>query len=119
VQLDSTATEIAGEALGSLRAGYPPAASFNDKQLSRAREQLAAITRFTAAARLVDDQTVLTEMLGWLRTFLTSRGVPDEALKAGLEALAPVIERADPAAAHMVLDAIRDEPALRPSAGPG
>jgi methanogenic corrinoid protein MtbC1 len=115
VQLDSTATEIAGEALGSLRAGYPPAASFNDKQLSRAREQLAAITRFTAAARLVDDQTVLTEMLGWLRTFLTSRGVPAAALRAGLSALAPIIRRADPEAARLVLDAMRDEPALRPA----
>lgn len=119
VHLDFIAPEIAGEALASLRASYRPAASFDERQLARAEEQLAVITRFTAAARLVDDQAVLTEMLGWVRTFLTSRGVPDEALRAGLEALAPVIERADPAAAHMVLDAIRDEPALRPSAGPG
>ena len=119
VQLDSIAPEIAREALWSFRAGYPPAASYDDKQLSRAREQLAVITRFTAAARLVDDQTVLTEMLDWLRTFLTSRGVPAAALRAGLGALAPIIRRTDPGAARFVLDAIRDEPAFTPSGESG
>jgi methanogenic corrinoid protein MtbC1 len=119
VYLDSIATEIAAEALGSLHAGYPPAASFSEKQLARAKGQLATITRFTAAARLVDDQTVLTEMLDWLRTFLTSRGVPAVALRAGLSALAPVIRRTDPVAARLVLDAIRDEPAFTPPGGCG
>ena len=119
VQLDAIAPVIAGEALGSLRAGYPPAASFSEKQLARAREQLAAITRFTAAARLVDDQTVLTEMLDWLRTFLTSRGVPAAALRAGLDALAPIIRRTDPGAARLVLDASRDEPAFTPAGESG
>jgi methanogenic corrinoid protein MtbC1 len=119
VQLDLLAPEIAGEALGSLRAGYPPAASFSEKQLARARERLTAITRFTAAARLVDDQTVLTEMLDWLRTFLTRRGVPAAALRAGLDALAPVISRTDPGAARLVLDASRDEPAFTPPGGSG
>ncbi len=118
-QLDSSAPEIGREALGSLCAGYPPAASFSEKQLGRAREQLVAITRFTAAAQLVDDQTVLTETLDWLRTFLTSRGVPAAALWAGLGALAPVIGRTDPRAARLMLDAIEDEPALTPSGGSG
>jgi hypothetical protein len=119
VHLAFIAPEIAREALRSLSAGYPPAASFNEKQLARAREQLVTITRFTAAARLVDDQTVLTEMLDWLRTFLTSRGVPAAALTAALSALAPIIRRADPGAARLVLDALRDEPALTPSAERG
>jgi methanogenic corrinoid protein MtbC1 len=119
VYLDFIATEIAAEALGSLHAGYPPAASFSEKQLARVKGQLATITRFTAAARLVDDQTVLTEMLDWLRTFLTSRGMPAAALRAGLSALAPVIRRTDPVAARLVLDAIRDEPAFTPPGGCG
>ena len=118
-QLDSSAPEIGREALGSLFAGYPPAASFSEKQLGRAREQLVAITRFTAAAQLVDDQTVLTETLDWLRTFLTSRGVPAAALRAGLGALAPVIGRTDPRAARLMLDAIEDEPALTLPGGSG
>ena len=53
-------------------------------------------------------------MLDWLRTFLTSRGVPAAALRAGLDALAPVICRTDPGAARLVLDASRDEPAFTP-----
>jgi len=118
-RLDSAAPEIAGEALRALRADYPPVASFSGKQLARTTEQLAAITRFTAAARLVDDQTVLTEMISWLRTFLTSRGVPAAGLRAGLSALAPVVRRADRGAARLVLDALRDEPALTPSAERG
>jgi methanogenic corrinoid protein MtbC1 len=113
--LDFLAPEIAGEALKSLRAGYRPAASFDERQLARAREQLAVVTRFTAAARLVDDQAVLTEMLDWLRTFLTSRGVPADALPAALTALAPIIERSEPRAAQLVIDALRDEPAFTPS----
>ena len=112
-QLDSIAPEIAGEALGSLRAGYRPAASFSERQLAQAEEQLAVITRFTAAARLVDDQTVLTEMLDWLEIFLTSRGVPAAALSASLTVLAPIIGRTEPEAARLVLAAL-DEPAVRP-----
>ena len=112
--LDFIAPEIAGEALESLRAGYRPAASFDERQLARAREQLAVITRFTAAARLVDDQTVLTEMLDWLRTFLTSRGAPADALQAALTALAPIIRRTDPEAARLVINALPYEPAFTP-----
>jgi methanogenic corrinoid protein MtbC1 len=104
VQLDASAARIASEAFESLSAGYPPMASFDDSQLALTRESLAYITQFIAAARLVADPTVLTEMLRWLRTFLVSRGVPRTALDAGLEALAPIIERIDPGAAQLALD---------------
>lgn len=106
VHLDSIAAEIAGEALRSLSSGYRPMASLDERQRGRAREKLASVTRFTAAARLVDDPAVLTEMLDWLRTFLASRDVPAAALTAGLSALAPVIRRTDPAAARLVADAL-------------
>ena len=119
VQLDFIAPEIAGEALESLRAGYRPAASYSERQLAQAKEQLTVITRFTAAARLVDDQAVLTEMLGWLETFLTIRGVPAAALRAALTVLAPIIGRTEPEAARLVLDALDDEPAVRPPGGYG
>jgi methanogenic corrinoid protein MtbC1 len=113
VQLDVSAAEIAGEAFESLIADYPPMASFNDNQLARTKEDLAYITRFAAAARLVADPTVLTEMLDWLRTLLGNRGVPPVALNARLRALVPVIRRTDPGAAQLVLDAIQDETAPR------
>jgi methanogenic corrinoid protein MtbC1 len=113
VRLDLGAAEIAGEASESLSAGYPPMASFSDHQLARTKEDLAYITQFIAAARRVDDRTVLTEMLDWLRTLLASRGVPPVALDAGLGALAPIIGRTDPAAAQLALDAIQDQTAPR------
>ena len=118
VRLDVTAGEIAAEALESLCAGYPPMASLDDAGLARTRKDLAHITRFAAAARLVDDQTVLTEMLDWLQAFHANRGVRAVALSvglnAGLTALAPVIRRTDPGAARLVLGAVRDEPAVTP-----
>jgi len=119
VQLDSIAAEVAGEALKSLSASYRPMASFDDKELTRANEELASITRFTAAARLVEDPAVLTEMLGWRRRFLVSRGMPAAGLNAGLAALAPVIRRADPAAARLVLDGISGDPSFTPPAESG
>jgi hypothetical protein len=87
-------------------------ALLNEGQLASIREDLAYITRFAAAARLVGDPAVLTEMLDWLGVFHANRGEHAVALNAGLSALAPVIRRTDPAAARLVLDAMQDEPAL-------
>jgi methanogenic corrinoid protein MtbC1 len=109
VQLDVRAAAIADEAFESLRAGFPPLASFSDLQLTRTREDLAFIARFTAAARLVADESVLTEMLAWLRMLLANRGVPSGALEAGLRALAPVIRETDPGAARLVLAGAQHE----------
>jgi methanogenic corrinoid protein MtbC1 len=118
VQLDFSAAEIAAEALRSLSAGYPPIASLNEGQLTRTRGDLAYITRFAAAARLVGDRTVLTEMLEWLRVFHANRGEDATAVNAGLGALAPVIRRTDPEAARLILDAVQDGPALCRQASP-
>jgi methanogenic corrinoid protein MtbC1 len=118
-RLDGSAVEIAGEALESLVAGYRPMSSLSESQLDRTRDHLASITRVTAAARLVGDETVLTDMLDWLRTFLVNRGMDALVLNAGLCALAPVMRRTDPTAARLVLDAIADEPAFIPPGGSG
>jgi methanogenic corrinoid protein MtbC1 len=118
-RLDFSAAEIAGEAFGSLMAGYPPMSSLSESQLDQTRDDLASITRVTAAARLVGDRTVLTDMLDWLRTFLVNRGVEPIVLNAGLCALAPVLRRTDPGAARLVLDAISGERAFIPPGGSG
>jgi methanogenic corrinoid protein MtbC1 len=104
--LQVSASEIAASALSFLAKAFPPLESFEPDQLDRTREDLACITRFAAAARLVDDVTVLTEMLDWLRMLLAGRGVPPSAVAAGLEVLAPLIGRIDPQAAQYALDAI-------------
>jgi methanogenic corrinoid protein MtbC1 len=108
VLLDVSAARIAQEAFESLRAAYPPMATFNDRQLARTREDLAYITQYIAAARLVADPIVLTEMLDWLRMLLAKRGIPPVAVNAGLTALAPLIHQIDPGATRLALDAIHE-----------
>ena len=104
--LQFSATEIAASAFASMVKTYPAMASFDARQLARTREDLTYITQFAAAAHLVDDVTVLTDMVEWLKTLLASRGVPARAVTSGLEALAPLIRRVDPRAAQFVCDAV-------------
>lgn len=103
--LHVSAAEVADAAFESLSKTFSLMESLNAEQLARTREDLAYITQFSAAAHLVDDETVLTEMLDWLRSFLSSRNIPAGAVGAGLEVLAPLISRIDPVAGHMVMKA--------------
>lgn len=106
LQLDAMAPEIAGHAFESLATAYPPMATYNNQQLARTKEDLTFITQFIAAARLVNDPTVLAEMLDWLRTLLANRGVPTVAVAAGLTALAPEIGQVNPQAGQLALDSL-------------
>lgn len=106
LQLELQAPQIAAGAFRSLMAAYPLMADYSPQQLGRTQEDLAFITRFAAAARFVDDQAVLEDMLDWLRTLLASRSVPPSAVTAGLEALAPFIDVVDPHAGQFVREAI-------------
>lgn len=107
VELDLNATVIADAAFESLTAAYPAMADYRADQLARTREDLAYLTRFIAAARLVNDPTVFTDFLGWLGAVLSNRGIPPAAMLAGLEALAPLISTTDPTAARLALDALQ------------
>ena len=106
LELDAMAPEIAGAAFEALTAAYPPMATYNNSQLARTKEDLAFITQFIAAARLVNDPSVLADMLDWLRTLLATRGVPSGAVAAGLTVLAPVISQVDPQAGQLALDSL-------------
>ena len=101
LQLDARAGEIAAVAFESLCAAYPPMASYSDRQLARTREDLAFIAQFLAAARLVDDDSVLTDMVDWLKGLLAVRGVPAAAVTTGLRVLAPIVGETDPAAGEL------------------
>jgi hypothetical protein len=61
------------------------------------------IVRFLAAALLAADHEIFDDFLDWLQNLLAPRGVPPQALIAGLEALRPVVEAVDTGAA-LVLD---------------
>lgn len=106
VQLEALAQAIGGEAFETLLALYPPMAAYDERQMARTREDLVFITQYVAAARMVGDPSVLTEMLDWLRTLLTSRGIPAAAVDAGLRVLAPIIARTDPVGAQLASNAI-------------
>ena len=60
------------------------------------------------ATLLAADQTIFGDFLRWLQTLLVLRGVPPQALVAGLEALRPVIGAVDTGAA-LLLDLGRQE----------
>lgn len=105
--LDLDSQLLASAAFDSMTASHPWMGDFTTEQVARTREDLAFIVRFTAAARLVEDPTVLLEFLDWLNSLLCARGVPRAALIAGLEALAPLVDNADPKARHLILDALR------------
>ena len=66
------------------------------------------IVRFLAATLLAADQAIFGDFLRWLQCLLAQRGVPPQALIAGLEALRPVVKAVDTAAA-LVLDLGRQE----------
>ena len=100
------APELAGAAFEALTAAYPPMTGYNNEQLARTKEDLAFITQFIAAARLVSDPSVLADMLDWLRTLLAARGVPPVAVAAGLTVLAPIISQVDPRAGQLALDSL-------------
>jgi len=104
--LDLDSPQLASAALESMIASRPCMGGYNTEQLARTREDLALMVRFIAAARLVDDPSVLMEFLDWLNSVLGARGVPTAALVAGLEALAPLVDKADPKAGLLIRDAL-------------
>lgn len=108
LHLDASSASLAAAAFDGLLVQFPQMRSYDDEQLARTREDLAFIVRFVAAARLVDDPDVLTEFLAWLGTLLGNRGVPPQALDAGLSVLAPLISDLDTRAGEMVLAALAE-----------
>ena len=100
--LDLDAPALAADGFGSLMATYPSMGGYGEGQLARTREDLEYIVRFLAAASLVEDPTVFSEFLAWLRRLLAARAVPDGALTAGLAALAPLVEVVDERAGRVL-----------------
>jgi methanogenic corrinoid protein MtbC1 len=104
LELGIQAPEVARAAYDALMVSFPAMATFDEEQLARTREDLVFIVGFLAAARLVDDDAVFTDLLDWLQTLLVNRGVSPHALPAGLEALRPGVVAVD-AGAERLLDA--------------
>jgi len=104
--LDLDSPSLASAAFDSMAASGSWMSDLDTEQVARTREDLVSIVRFVAAARLVDDPSVLMEFLEWHHALLGARGVPRTALIGGLEALAPLVAAADPMAGHLIHDAL-------------
>jgi diguanylate cyclase (GGDEF)-like protein len=106
--LSVRADALGGAAFDYLAISFPTMAGYDERRLARTREDLVFIVRFLAAALLAADQAIFTDFLQWLQNLLVQRGVPPQALIAGLGALRPVVEDVDTGAARL-LDLGRQE----------
>jgi diguanylate cyclase (GGDEF)-like protein len=102
LQLNAQADALGGAAFDGLTARFPRMADYDERQIARTREDLVFIVRFLAAALLAADHEIFGDFLDWLQNLLVWRGVPPQALIAGLEALRPVIEAVDTGAALLL-----------------
>lgn len=102
VELTRRAAHLAEQASGALEEAFPVMAAYDERQRDHTREDLASIVRFLGAARLVDDDEVFTSFTSWLEDVLTSRGVPVEAIAAGMAVLAPLVREVDESSASLL-----------------
>jgi hypothetical protein len=102
LHLNAQADALGGAAFDGLTARFPRMADYDERQISRTREDLVFIVRFLAAALLGADHAIFVDFLDWLQMLLVRRGVPPQALIAGLEALRPVIEPVDTGAVALL-----------------
>ncbi len=78
---------IVDEAFALLAERFPPLAAYDEDAVARTREDLTYQLEFLAAAVLVDDERIFLEMVPWLTDLLVARGVPPQAVVAGLRVL--------------------------------
>jgi methylmalonyl-CoA mutase cobalamin-binding subunit len=102
LRLNAEADALGGAAFDGLIARFPRMAGYDERQIARTREDLVFIVRFLAATLLAADDAIFADFLDWLQVLLVQRGVPPQALIAGLEALRPVIEAVDTGAARQL-----------------
>jgi len=108
LRLTAQADAVGGAAFESMAACFPPLADYDEHQVARTREDLVFIVRSLAATMLAADHAIFSDFLQWLQNLLARRGVPAQALIAGLEALGPPVEAVDSGAA-LLLDLGRQE----------
>ncbi len=106
MRLQAAAGDVAAEALSNLQERLPLMRAYNPDQRDRTLEDLTFITQFVAAARLLDDASVVEDFVVWLTAVLQRRGVPVAAVLAGVEALAPIIAQIDPDSARLLSDSL-------------
>ena len=90
--LDTRASEFAASAFHDASTRVGTFARYTSREAERAKENLAYMVRFVAAALYVDDTAVFTNYLSWLVDLMGSREVTKSAVLAGLESLRAIPE---------------------------
>lgn len=98
-RLLAEAERLGDAALPGLATRYPAMGHLDQSQVTSARQDLVLTVQFLGAAVLIDAPDVFTEYLTWLRDLMEHRGVPPQALLAGLDALHPLVLDVDRGAA--------------------
>ena len=104
--LDATGDATIEIAYGRMISMFPRLAAMTPWQQSRTREDLQWMARFTGAAVLTGDATVLPEFLDWLSRLLDGK-VPAAVIAASAELVAQAIEPDAPTGAQMLRQAVR------------
>jgi methanogenic corrinoid protein MtbC1 len=104
LRLDAVADSTIDQVFARVVAAVPRTAGLPAAHLRRAREDLRWLARFTGAAVLTDDPTVLDDFLASLLR-LQDR-VPDDVVLAGADVLADEVEARAPGGAGMLRDAV-------------
>ncbi len=105
LRLDAVADTTIDHLFARVVAAYPRIAGLPAAQQDRTREDLRWIVRFTGAAVLTGDPTVLDDFLASLLRILHGR-VPDEVVLGGADVVADGVDTVAPGGADMLRDAV-------------
>jgi X-X-X-Leu-X-X-Gly heptad repeat protein len=101
-RLFAVADQLGVDAMQALARSFPAVAAYDAVRVTRTREDLVYIVQFIAASLASGDDTVFFEFLTWLQQLLAGRGVPAQALVAGLNALRPGVGQLDDGAQRLL-----------------
>jgi hypothetical protein len=105
LRLDAVTDTTIDQIFARVVAADPRIAGLPAAQQDRTREDLRWIARFTGAAVLTGDPTVLDDFLASLLRILHGR-VPDDAVLSGADVVADEVEPLAPGGADMLRDAV-------------
>lgn len=88
-----------------LWSSFPPMGSYDERQQTRTREDLAYILMFLEVSVALSDPGLFTEFVDWLLDVLVTRGVPAKALVVALEHYLDLLAERAPTAAEYLASA--------------
>lgn len=86
-------SRIVAAAYRNLEGRWPSMRDYNAYQLARTEEDLGYLVDFLSVALYVDDPDLYLDFIGWMVKILSSRGVPPQALRAGLVGVAEALQQ--------------------------